>query len=134
MLYKLCNWLKCDFIYSLLLSVSINPSTTIEVYLLKQYRLTFQRTNMMKKLEIFLVLSLLNPTLETNHTLPKQSEHYLVKWNAWQSLSVLGFVGTLSNTFLIYTFYTQPNMAKSVRPCTGWCMLPHACTGGPTTW
>ena len=69
---------------------------------------------MMKNIEIFLVLSLINPTLETNQTLPRQSEHYLVKWNAWQSLSVLGFVGTLSNTLLIYTFYTQPNMATSV--------------------
>jgi hypothetical protein len=37
-----------------------------------------------------------------------------VKWNAWQSLSVLGFVGTLSNSLLIYTFYAQTNMATSV--------------------
>ena len=94
--------------------ISINPSTTIDMYLLKQYIPIFQRTNMMKRIEILLVLSLINPTLETNNTLPNQSEHYLVKWNAWQSLSVLGFVGTLSNTLLIYTFYSQPNMATSV--------------------
>ena len=70
-----------------------------------------------KRINILLILSFINSSFESNHSLkyiPKQSDHYLVKWNAWQSLSILGFVGTFSSTLLIYTFYSDPNMATSV--------------------
>ena len=66
---------------------------------------------------MLLIISLINQSLGTNNSLkyiPKQSEHYLVKWSAWQSLSVLGLVGIFSNTILIYTFYSEQNMATSV--------------------
>ena len=69
-----------------------------------------------------LVLLLLSPTFEKNPSLKnttkekieKHSDHFLVKWKAWQALSIMGCVGTLSNTLLIYTFYSVPNMATSV--------------------
>ena len=66
---------------------------------------------------MLLIISLINQSSETNNSLkyiPKQSEHYLVKWSAWQSLSVLGLIGIFSNTILIYTFYSEQNMATSV--------------------
>ena len=69
------------------------------------------------KIGIFLILLLINHSLETNHSIYQrtiQSEHYLVKWKAWQTLSFLGWVGIFSNTLLIYTFYSQSNMATSV--------------------
>ena len=74
-------------------------------------------TRMRMKIGIFLILLLINHSLETNHSIyqiTKQSEHYLVKWKAWQTLSFLGWGGTFSNTLLIYTFYSQSNMATSV--------------------
>jgi hypothetical protein len=58
-----------------------------------------------------------NPSLNTTNEMLEthsHSEHYLVRWKAWQALSVIGCVGTLSNTILIYTFYTESSMATSV--------------------
>ena len=37
----------------------------------------------------------------------KKSEHFLVSWKAWQMLSGVGSFGTLSNSFLLYTFYSE---------------------------
>ena len=67
---------------------------------------------------IFLVLttiSLLTLTSEQNTTpsctihenMTNKSEHYLVKWKAWQFLSFVGLFGTISHLFLIYTFYKK---------------------------
>ena len=74
---------------------------------------------MAKKTHIILIWFLLIPSNTSNlkprcPNTEKQSEHYLVSWNAWQSLSVLGILGTFSNSLLIYTFYSEPNMATSV--------------------
>ena len=74
--------------------------------------------------DILLIIFLLSTTYQKNPSLknttnkrlekPSHSEHYLVRWKAWQALSVIGCVGTLSNTILIYTFYSEPSMATSV--------------------
>jgi hypothetical protein len=81
---------------------------------------------MQKKLCILvLLLALLSLSSETNHSATltyspdkqktKKQEHFLVKYGAWQSLSVLGLLGTVSNGFLLNTFYSErKSMATSV--------------------
>ena len=36
-----------------------------------------------------------------------KTDHYLVKWKAWQSLSIFGILGTFSNVFLLFMFYSE---------------------------
>ena len=44
-----------------------------------------------------------------------RKEHFLVTWGAWQCLSGLGVFGTISNSFLLYVFYSERKlMATSV--------------------
>jgi hypothetical protein len=50
----------------------------------------------------------------TTENIEKLTEHYLVTWKAWQSLSVLGCLGMPANLLIIYTFFSEPNMATSV--------------------
>ena len=80
--------------------------------------------NMSWKMVIFLlIMSLLTISYEENQSLPyfnqkdkkQKSEHYLVKWKAWQFLSLLGLFGTISNSFLLYIFHSERKfMATSV--------------------
>ena len=74
---------------------------------------------------LLLLLALLSLSSETNHSAiythspdkqkTKTQEHFLVKYGAWQSLSVLGLLGTVSNAFLLNTFYSErQSMATSV--------------------
>ena len=68
-----------------------------------------------KKLILILVLSLLTLSYEENKKITNfyhsnikpKSEHYLVKWKAWQILSVVGMFGTISNSFLLFIFYSE---------------------------
>ena len=79
---------------------------------------------MSRKMVIFLLtMSLLTISYEDNPSLPylnqkdikQKSEHYLVKWKAWQFLSFLGLFGTISNSFLLYIFHSERKfMATSV--------------------
>ena len=77
---------------------------------------------MAKRAHIILILSLLIPSHEKNPSLnnntkekiDKPSNHYLVQWKVWQAMSVLGCLGTPANLLIIYTFYSEPNMATSV--------------------
>ena len=81
---------------------------------------------MRKKLYTLLLLfALLSLSSGNNHSVintyspekqkTKKQEHFLVKYGAWQSLSVLGLLGTLSNAFLLNTFYSErQSMVTSV--------------------
>ena len=77
---------------------------------------------MTKRLNILLILLFLSPAYQKNFSLKAvnsenirlSSEHYLVKWKAWQALSLLGCIGTPANLLIMYTFYSVPNMATSV--------------------
>ena len=74
---------------------------------------------------LLLLLALVSLSSENNHSATlryspdkqkrKNQEHFLVKYGAWQSLSVLGLLGTLSNAFLLKTFYSErQSMVTSV--------------------
>jgi hypothetical protein len=77
---------------------------------------------MVMRARILLIILLLSPTYEKNPSLKNttkekidnHSEHYLVKWKVWHALSVLGCLGTPSNLLIVYTFYSEENMATSV--------------------
>ena len=81
---------------------------------------------MHKKLyTLLLLLALLSFSSENNHSVintyspekqkTKKQDHFLVKYGAWQSLSVLGLLGTLSNAFLLNPFYSErQSMVTSV--------------------
>jgi hypothetical protein len=77
---------------------------------------------MAMRAHIIVILFLFSPTYEKNNpikhntteTIEKLTEHYLVKWKAWQALSVLGCLGMPANLLIVYTFYSDPNMATSV--------------------
>ena len=43
----------------------------------------------------------------------KPKQHYLSTYKAWQSLSVLGVVGTASNLLLLHTFYSEREILAS---------------------
>ena len=97
----------------------------IKVHKIIMYVIDIQVTiNMSKQMLIFLLtMSLLCISYEENQSLhyfyqnyvTQKSEHYLVKWKAWQFLSLLGLFGTISNSFLMYIFYSERKiMATSV--------------------
>ena len=56
------------------------------------------------------------PTLYLHYQDNKHKyDHFLVKWKAWQLLSLVGLFGTMLNSFLLYIFYSERNiMASSV--------------------
>ena len=66
---------------------------------------------------LLLLLALVSLSSENNHSATlryspdkqkrKNQEHFLVKYGAWQSLSVLGLLGTVSNAFILNTFYSE---------------------------
>ena len=66
---------------------------------------------------LLLLLALVSLSSENNHSASltyspdkqkrKNQEHFLVKYGAWQSLSVLGLLGTVSNAFILNTFYSE---------------------------
>ena len=63
-------------------------------------------------------MSLLKVSHENNHSIDflyvkdnkVENDHYLVKWKAWQFLSVVGLFGTFFNIFLLYVFYSERKM------------------------
>ena len=65
-----------------------------------------------------LIFSLLSLSYQQNNSLnhldqtfeKQNGRHFLVRWKAWQLLSGLGFFGTMSNAFLLYTFYSDRKM------------------------
>ena len=75
----------------------------------------YQNTRSMGRtsLLVLTILSVLTLSCEQNENatlIPNtldNSQHYLVKWKAWQCLSCVGFFGTFMNLFLLYTFYSE---------------------------